>query len=341
MITETDLNNAYRLLLNREVSPAEAIYWTKRVASISDLIPCILDSEEFKSKYPNKPHPSWHYHSSFDAEEIIRRHKKKDVRSSSLHVTNFLGVKTRPEVLPDYLSNLVGTVQSIPIPANWHADIAEWASCLRAVDFASASFVMAELGCGWGCWMNNLGRASKDMGKRVKLYGIEADLKCLEMAKKAFADNGFERDEYELKQGILGKTGDVVSYPKNPSGLAWNGATASNNESFVNPEHYIKVPIINFEEVIRDEFRLDLLHIDIQGNEYDLLCDIFELISRKVRFVFVGTHTRQIEGKLFDLFLGNSSSWSLEMEQACKFKLFNGWPILTGDGAQLWRNKLV
>jgi len=301
----------------------------------------MLASEEFTSKHPIKPHPSWGYHSSFDAEEVIRKYAKKHIKASPLHVTNFLGVKTRPAVLPEYLSNLVGTVQSIPMPANWHADIAEWASCLRAVDFASASFVMAELGCGWGCWMNNLGRAAKDSGKRVKLYGIEADLKCLEMAREALADNGFEQAEYELQQGILGKTGDFVSYPKTPSGPAWNGAAASNNESSANPEGYIKVPIIDFEEVIRDEVRLDLLHIDIQGSEYDLLCDIFELISRKVRFVFVGTHTKQIEGKLFDLFFGKRSSWSLEMEQACKFKLFNGWPILIADGAQLWRNNSV
>jgi hypothetical protein len=40
-------------------------------------------------------------------------------------------------------------VEPIPIPANWHADIAEWAAALRAVDLARGSFTMAELGCGW------------------------------------------------------------------------------------------------------------------------------------------------------------------------------------------------
>jgi hypothetical protein len=108
----------------------------------------------------------------------------------------------------------------------------------------------------------------------------------------------------------------------------------------VNPDNYIKVTIIDFEMIIANEVRLDLLHIDIQGSEYDLLRDIFELISRKVRFVFVGTHSRQIEGKLFDLFLA-SPSWSLEMERGCIFNLVDGRPQEYCDGVQLWRNKLI
>jgi hypothetical protein len=40
-------------------------------------------------------------------------------------------------------------VEGIPIPANWHADIAEWAAALRAVELAEETFTVVELGCGW------------------------------------------------------------------------------------------------------------------------------------------------------------------------------------------------
>ena len=48
------------------------------------------------------------------------------------YVTNFLGVKISPRYFPGILDGKAGTVEPIPIPANWHADIAEWAGALRA-----------------------------------------------------------------------------------------------------------------------------------------------------------------------------------------------------------------
>jgi hypothetical protein len=184
MIARTDVEWAYRLLLNREASDVEAAFWAEKMTSQSDLVSSFLNSEEFRSTHPRiQQTPFWHYHAAFDAEETIRKYSKKNIKPSPHHLTNYLGVKIRPEFFPDILSDKMGSVESIPIPANWHADIAEWASCLRAVDFATSSFAMAELGCGYGCWINNLGRAAKDSGKRIKLYGIEADLRRLEMAR--------------------------------------------------------------------------------------------------------------------------------------------------------------
>ena len=64
------------------------------------------------------------------------------------------------------LDGRAGEVEDMPIPANWHADIAEWAAALRAVELARGTFSMAELGCGWGCWMNNTGVAARAAGLR-------------------------------------------------------------------------------------------------------------------------------------------------------------------------------
>ena len=88
-----------------------------------------------------------------------------DLPATPGYVTNFLGVRIDPAFAPEALAGKAGTVEPVPIPANWHADIAEWAAALRAVELAGDTFRMIELGCGWGCWMNNTGAAARRAGK--------------------------------------------------------------------------------------------------------------------------------------------------------------------------------
>ena len=70
---------------------------------------------------------------------------------------------------------MAGVVEPVPIPANWHADIAERAAALRAVEQAHGTFKVVELGCGWGCWLNNTGVAARTLGLAVTLIGVEGD----------------------------------------------------------------------------------------------------------------------------------------------------------------------
>ena len=55
-------------------------------------------------------------------------------------VVNFLGVAIDPKFLPLVLEGMAGQVQPVPIPCNWHADMAEWGAVLRAVDLARNTF---------------------------------------------------------------------------------------------------------------------------------------------------------------------------------------------------------
>lgn len=104
--------------------------------------------------------PFFHYNSSFDPQEVMRRHAVRGLGATPGYLTNFLGVLIDPKFFPDILQGRAGEVEDIPIPANWHADIAEWGAALRAVDLACDRFTVIELGCGWGCWMNNTGVAA-------------------------------------------------------------------------------------------------------------------------------------------------------------------------------------
>jgi len=349
MLTNEDVIWAYRFYLDRDPENNIVIEdHLSRSVNREMLIERIMNSSEYQQKKKTKQdlakNPFWHYHTTFGAVEIILKYAKKQITASPLHVTNFLGVKIRPEFFPGLLDGCAGEVNPIPIPQTWHADMAEWASCLRAVDLSGDTFSMLEIGCGWGCWMNNLGMAAKSSGKTIKLYGIEANLGHLDFARKAFADNEISEEEYVLSHGIAGNIQGEAWFPKIHSGVDWGG------EAVFNPqpqqldglrESYQKVPIVDIRELIKNEKWLDFLHVDIQGAELSVLVDIYELICEKVRYVFIGTHSKQIEGGLFELFL-QGNDWSLEMERPAFFNLIDGHPVVSVDGVQAYRNnKLV
>ena len=50
----------------------------------------------------------------------------------------------------------------------------------------------------------------------------------------------------------------------------------------------------------------------------------------------IGTHSRQIEGRLFDALLG--AGWRLEIERPAMINLESGTPVVRVDGVQGWRN---
>lgn len=115
---------------------------------------------------PPLPNPAagsvfFHYDTRFDAEAVIRRHAVPDFQARPGYLPNFLGVLIEPRFVTADLEERVGEVEGPPILANWHADIAEWAAALPAVDLARGDFTMLEFGCGWGCWMCNTGVAAR------------------------------------------------------------------------------------------------------------------------------------------------------------------------------------
>jgi hypothetical protein len=126
---------------------------------------------------------------------------------------NYLGVKIDPKYLPGALSGAAGTMEGMPIPANWHADMAEWAAALRAVDLAQDTFTVAELGCGWGCWLNNTGVAARNAGLEVQLIGVEGDEGHAQFAKECCAANGFSPDQLTIYRGIAAATSGTALFP--------------------------------------------------------------------------------------------------------------------------------
>ena len=148
---------------------------------------------------------------------------------------------------------------------------------MRAVDLAKKTFTMAELGCGWGCWMNNTGVAARRRGLRPYLIGVEGDKGHVAFAREACATNGFGEDEVRLYHGIAAATAGTALFPRQTtSGVEWGlepvfHATEQERKRAIKAGTHEELPMISLDEVIGDRKKLDLLHVDIQGGEADLV----------------------------------------------------------------------
>jgi len=291
---------------------------------------------------PAGQNPFWHCQASFDPVAMMTKYAAHDLTPSPRHLTNYLGVKIDPAFFPELLTGREGTVEPMPSPNNWHADIAEFAAALRAVDLSKESFTVAELGCGWGCWLNNTGVAAKRAGKRVFLIGIEGDPGHIDFARQALPDNGFKESEFELYHGIAAGYNGTALFPKqSQAGVEWG------LEPILNPtDEQIKrareddsctiLPTHDLASIIEKHGELDLLHIDIQGGETAFLDSRIDVCNESVHYVLVGTHSRAIEGRLETLMFANG--WVLDVDRPAISSLEDGIQTLRVDGVQGWMN---
>lgn len=282
----------------------------------------------------------YHYYCEFDALELIRKYHVPGQTPEPGIIRNFLGARVRPIVHPEILGPRAGTVEGLPIPGNWHADIAEWAAALRSVEAAGDRYRILELGCGWGCWMTNMGIAARSRGKTVELIGIDADENHLRWAADTLELNGFTGEQYRLMHGVAAAVPGRALFPRAAAGTANYGRSAEMLSGAMDgiredPTDSMVLPCVTLAE-LANHGSIDLLHIDIQGAEAEFVNGSFAQIQQHVRRVLVGTHSRIIEGELMSRF--QQAGWGLEMERPVIAPLVGGRPVTHIDGVQLWVN---
>ncbi|MBN6113099.1 FkbM family methyltransferase [Xanthomonas bonasiae] len=349
-ISEDAVTWAYRLFLDREPEDGDIVRRVAQTLSTTqELRHSLLRSDEFLARNslhnPENQSVFFHYAASFDPIEVMQRHAARDVSERADFLINFLGVAIDPKFFPSILADRRGKIEAIPIPANWHADIAEWGAALRAVDLSRDSFTVIELGCGWGCWLNNTGVAARALGREVTVIGIEGDEHHLGFARESLATNGFLPDQIVLHRGIAASRSGVALFPRQDvPGTSWGsepifGASEQQRQEAVESGAFDEVPMLALGELMQEKRRVDLLHVDIQGGEADLIEQSLALLKERVAYIVIGTHSKQIEGRLYSALL--SEGWQLEMERPAIFRLVDGTPEILVDGVQGWRNPVL
>jgi hypothetical protein len=339
MVQEKHIILAYRQLLGRDPESSSVISDYCQCQNLRELYAKIVSSEEFKKKVWD--YGFFRYAASFDPIDTIlqfENHRRKTIPG---YLVNFMGVGFPHSSLP--LINPPDQ-EALPIPANWHTDLTELGSALHAVSQCANTFSMVELGSGIGVWSNICGRAAKMRGLKVMLLGIEGDMHHVEVAEKTLIANCFEKNEYRMLHGIVANQGNVALFRKNESSqIDWGGEPIFDYEGVVFEEakksgKYECVPVRSLDTLMGAAERIDLLHVDIQGGEETLFVNNECLLNKKVKSIIVGTHSRMIEGKLFEYFY--KLGWNLVAERPLIGEINNGSQKNLIDGVQYWRNKV-
>lgn len=227
-------------------------------------------------------------------------------------------------------------------------EIFEWKILLSAILEARDSFTMIEAGAGYGRWMVSAVRASRLRRPDLKfrLIGIEADPTHFKWMRKHFLDNGLNPDSHRLIFGAVDARDGEDTFLCSDDPSSWYGqhiAYADHHRTnFGDGYKRINVATFSIETILAELDRVDLMDFDIQYAEGRAIPVSIEIMTRKVKRVFVETHSAEIHDIIHRTF--DSHGW----ECTDKYGYTNGCPSVEitpfgtvnfQAGLQCWINR--
>jgi hypothetical protein len=370
MLNRIDVVNAYRFILGREPENDDAIEkHIKQCSNIAELRNVFFASQEFKLIISDSDLPPTQSNSGQSLTQdysgilpedflLLRRYLVHNKISESGYLTDFMGVKHFVEDLPHIKERSGWAVNSIPVPDDsFHAEAIEYVGVLMAVEEAVDVFTMFEFGAGWGPWMATAGVACRMRGgfETVNLIGVEGEankipyiqrhlIKNELMPQGAVLKGSIDNINTTIYQGVVNAEDKPVKLPL-VSGEHY-GASLIEDTILYRTSALTEVPGYSPSFLFKDYNLVDLVHVDIQGYEGVLFFDddAVSAFRQKVKYICIGTHSRKIEGCLFEHLYNNG--FQLLREKPCRVTLPASSPesfidITYGDGTQVWRNLLL
>lgn len=277
---------------------------------------------------------------------------------------DWAGIRTRIPMLTWAPQELAGTTSTaLPIPTDgYRSEAEEYLSLILSLESDRTDYLAIEVGAGWAPWAVAGIVFAKRMGKNARGIAVEADPVRAGWAMQHAADNGISallvhgdaqtlpahiaaaRDAAELLvvQAACWSCATTLRFPKLTDDDMGGAVQADRDRTmdyrgaFID---HVDVPTVTLEALLGDQV-VDLLHVDMQGQELEVLIPGTELIEQRVRFLAVGTHNRYVEGSLMHHLLPRE--WALLLESPSTAVFDGVRPSLTGftvqDGNQLWAN---
>ncbi len=233
----------------------------------------------------------------------------------------------------------------------------EWLDICETVDLAKDQYTFVELGAGFGRWsVIAYGIAALLRSLKCNLILVEAEPTHVLWAKEHLTMNNIPRESYKLFSGAVDRCSGYVWFAEGkPS--AWYGQSIIENQSrpimkarikkFLQRYGYASgvsiweghqpVRSYSLSRILKSAKQVDLIHMDIQGKEYEVLEAALAEVTRKVRRVHIGTHSNLIEKNLRELM--NSAGWQnirdyeRDQTQSTPFG-----PMFFDEGIQTWMN---
>jgi FkbM family methyltransferase len=279
--------------------------------------------------------------------DLFGRYAAPEAQAEPGFVTMFLGSKVRTSILPEEIHSLDGQKLAIPVPCDFLSDAIEWIGLLRSVSEANRTFRMMEVGAGFGPWSAAGVVAARRRGiKDIHATAVEADPVRFAALRQTVDDNDFASIA-TLHCAAVDTASGVGHWPNAPQSLTDAGLRLIPEGERTDYRGRVyadtrEVTLIAFSELIGTN-TWDLIHVDVQGHELNICTAAMEALNRHVRRLIIGTHSRKLDGDVFDLFW--RAGWTLENEKPSRVDFRKEFPSLehmtTHDGTQIWRNTRV
>jgi FkbM family methyltransferase len=262
-------------------------------------------------------------------------------------LTEFVGSVARISSLWDGCEVYDGLVLPLPIPCDYHAEAVEWLGMLKAVRAATGSFSAIEFGAGHGPWIAASAAAARLRGiNDLHLCAVEGDSGRFALLQQNVEDNNLISHDVTLIQAAVGINDGSARWPRvsdprnrgglrplrdaNPEDQAYLGGLATDT---------FEVEVASASRLLRSRPMWDFVHVDIQGTEGELCAASLDVLSERVRYVVIGTHSRKLDGEVMETF--SSGGWLLEHEKPARMICAPATSLIKLtilDGTQVWRN---
>ncbi len=259
-------------------------------------------------------------------------------------ITDFLGIRARVAYHP-WAAHMDGwVIKDVPIPDDrLRAEAIEYFALFDAISHGHGTFRMAEIGASYAPWTCAAHIVAKRLGLRPQMVAVEASRALYDLIPQHMEDNGVDTADVRMINAAVADRRGTLYFPK-VTDFGQNGGQVVERNDRIDyvgrPVEHEPVAAITLAQVIGSDV-FDLLHIDIQGVEAVAIAAAIDLLNSNVKRIFVGTHSRLIEGQLVSLLATNG--WSLVRERPTRFQYQPDRPHVTGwttrDGGQYWLNQ--
>lgn len=278
--------------------------------------------------------------------------------SDAGYQADFLGIRKRSEFLSGPAEEAM-RVETVYPPIN--EEYFEWIDLLESVLAAKEKYTMMELGAGYGRWSVRAAFAVR-LYRQIPfhLVAVEAEPRHFNWIGQHMRDNGIDPSEHTLLRVALSdRAGETLFYVGTPAGgdnqaAEWYGQALVQAYEVVhrpgeaNYEGYdvvklasgyeaIQTKCVLLDDIMPDTNRIDLVDMDLQGEELKVIASAIDILDRKVVRLHIGTHGPVIETGLRRLLAGHR--WECRADYECLKENETPWgPVRFLDGLQSWVN---
>ena len=242
----------------------------------------------------------------------------------------------------------------------------EWVDLLESVVAASGTYTMIDLGAGYGRWSVRAAYAVKQYNPQLRCRLIAVEAGTHEFTAGCggiFRITASASLKHELiHAAVCEQPGKVYFYIGGPRGgpfdlppSAWYGQALTKDYEFRSKAkrdgkyagfkvylhesgwRSIRVPSISLRTILKKLDRVDLIDLDIEGQELVTLTAAVAGLDAKVKRLHIGTHSAEIEAGLRQLL--SDHGWRCLADYPLLQTSETPWGVISfGNGVQSWVN---